>query len=128
MKKSHLQSKGLSAIIVTLIVSSVALLMATTATISGIQEAQIGLRQMRSKAILAAAEGCAEEGLLKLHQNSSYSGETMSSSYGSCIITVSGSGSTRTVHVSAVEADYTRALQIDVNISTPFQITNWQEN
>lgn len=125
--KTH---SGMTLLIVVLIISAVAILLATTAGLTGIDALQVGIRQDATLEAFAGADGCMEVALKKLHDDNGYIGETVTLSGTTCVITVTGSGSTRTVKARASysSAAYIREIQANVDWTTKFQIMSWQEN
>ena len=121
------KSKGFSLLIFTIVLATAGLLLALTASRTGIQETQNNLRYGLSKTTFAAASGCLEDALLQLNQNHAYTGGSLSLNGVSCTITVSGSGTTRTVDVAAVNGAFTRRLQADANWTASFAVTAWRE-
>lgn len=124
--------KGISTLIVVIIISAVTVMAAFSAALTGIDETKIGLNQNKSIETFSGADGCAEEALVKLNGNRSYTGETdLTIGNTICDIVVSGSGDTRTINVTAInsmpEGTYTREIEVSVDWSTNFQITSWGE-
>lgn len=128
MIKITQNNKGVSLVIVIIIVSAITLMVGVAATLQGIDEAQIGFNQNKSIETFTATDGCIEEALVKLNSNHSYSGEVLAMGDVSCTITVTGSGNTRTINVvSTHDALYSNEINVDVDWSSTFQITSWQE-
>lgn len=117
-------------LIVVLIIAAVAVLLATTAGLTGIDALQIGMRQDAALEAFAGADGCMEVALKKLHDDHNYAGETVTLGGTACVITVTGSGTSRTVKARASysSAAYIREIQSNVDWTTKFQIMSWQEN
>lgn len=120
---------GLSLLIAVLVISAIAVLLATTAGLTGIDALQTGVRQDTTLEAFAGADGCMEVALKKLHDNHSYIGEIVTLGDTTCIITITGSDTTRTVkaHVSYSSSIYTREIQANVDWGTKYQVTSWQE-
>lgn len=127
--KANSSPRGMSTLIVVIVVSVISLLIVTTRAISGIQEVRTGLHEGRSQVVLGAAEGCLEQALLNLKASPSYSGESLTFNGVACVITVTGSGTTRTIRAAAQENSniYVRALEADVDWSAGFQVLQWRE-
>ncbi len=123
--KNH---KGFTVMIVVIVLSAAALLVALTAAGRGLDETQISLRERLSRATFVAAEGCLEDALLQLNQNHNYAGGALALSGVSCTITVSGSGTTRLVNVAATHPNSTAShLQADADWSAGFKAMAWRE-
>lgn len=124
--KNH---SGLSLLIVVLIISAIAVLLATTAGLIGIDALQTGVRQDTTLKTFAGADGCMEIALKNLHNNHSYIGETVTLGDTICTITITGSGTARTIkaHASYSASTYVREIQANVDFGTKFQVTLWQE-
>lgn len=120
--------RGIATLIVVVIVSAVALMIAMTATLKGIDETQTGAHQNKSLETFSATDGCLDEGLLELSNNSSYTGETLTLGDISCTIVVTGIGISRTINVVATYGtDYDREIEATVTLSPEFVITSWTE-
>ena len=127
MKLKHLTPSGIAALVIVIMVSAVALLLATTATLTGLEETQARLYQTQSKQVLAAAEGCLEEALFTLNGNHEYTGGTLILQGVSCTISVTGLGTARQIDLLAESGVYTRHLQAQVDWGTNFELTDWKE-
>lgn len=120
-------SRGFSLLIITIVLSAVTLLIALTVSTTGIQETQNNLRYGLSKTTFAAATGCLEEALLALNQNHNYAGGSLGLNGIACSITITGSGTARTIDILATNAAHTRHLQTQVDWNSQFQVTGWQD-
>ena len=119
--------KGVTVLVLTIIISAVILIISLSMGLSSISENQISLYQNKSGHVLLNADGCAEEALTRLNRNNSYLGEILIIDNTSCSINVTGSGATRTITVAATNSDYTKNLQINVAIFPIFTVTSWEE-
>ncbi|MDP4008573.1 MAG: hypothetical protein Q8P68_05275 [Candidatus Peregrinibacteria bacterium] len=125
---AYTNRRGIATLIVIIIVSAVILLIAMSATLKGIDETQTGAHQNKSLEIFSGTDGCLDEGLLGLNNSSSYTGEVLTLGNISCIIVVTGHGSTRTINVVATYGtDYDREIEAVVTLSPEFVITSWSE-
>lgn len=95
---------------------------------------KIRFYQSYSQRLFFHVDSCAEEALLRLEHDAQYIGGTLSYDISSCTITVTGSGNTRSVQVSAsnnndavLQLNMVRTLQINVTIFPTFAVTSWQE-
>lgn len=119
--------KGFTVLLVMLVMTAVIVIIALGMGLSSITENQINLNQSQSGHMLINMDGCAEEALTQLNRNNSYSGGTFSIENTSCLIIVTGSGSTRTVHITGTKMNYTKRIQMNVIIFPSLQVTSWQE-
>lgn len=120
-------NKGAAVLIIVIIMGSAMLLISLSLGISSISENLINLYQSQSSRLSLSVDGCAEEALMRLNRDNNYEGETLILNDTSCIINVSGTGSSRTINVTGTKSNYTRELEIAVNISPSYAITSWQE-
>lgn len=130
MRKKYPQianRKGAALLVAIIIISAMILVMAIGLGLGSISENQITLYQSQSIRVLQNIDGCSEEALTRMNRNSLYTGESLTLNNTSCIISVVGSGSTRTITVTATSTNYAKTLQINVSIFPTFQITSWTE-
>jgi len=127
MKTIRKTNEGAAVLIIVIIMGSAMLLISLSLGVSSISENLINLYQSQSSRLSLSIDGCAEEALIRLNRDNSYNGENLVIGDTSCIISVSGSGSSRTVSITGTKSDYTRQLEIAVNISPIYAITSWQE-
>lgn len=79
------------------------------------------------------AEACLEETLIRLEEDASFSGETLTfDADTNCTISVAGTGATRTVSITTVYLTYTQNFEAEVSLVQAGQATNaslssWQE-
>lgn len=130
MKNAALKNRhGISLLIVVLIISTMALLLATTAGLMGIDALQTGMRQDAALKAFAGNDSCMEIAYKQLRDNHNYTGETVTLDDTVCTITITGSGTTRTVKARAIYASstYVREIQTNVDWNTKYQVMSWQE-
>ncbi|MBU0667738.1 hypothetical protein KJ951_03395 [Patescibacteria group bacterium] len=118
--------KGEAVLIGVVIISMIILIIGISMTMLNLSVIQISRNHTNATTLYVNTEGCAEESLIRLNRHNDYTGETLVIDTTTCIIIVSGSGGTRTINISASDADYTRKLQIGVILS-PFSISSWQD-
>ena len=126
--------KGYLGVITVLIVSAITVTAAVTITFLGINQMLYGLALDQSEVALQMADGCAEEGYYRLKSDPAYTGGTVPYSGGTCTITVSGGGSTRTITATATVGSYTRTVDSDLSLETNVDtttegvdLTSWEE-
>jgi hypothetical protein len=128
MKNIIIDKRGMSMLIVMIVVATVALLVGTTVALASLDEEKIGLHHGGAIITLTATEGCAEHALSSLRIDDSYLGEVLSINGVTCTITVSGAGLSRTLSVQSIRGGmYTRNIEIMVDWNSIFTITSWQE-
>lgn len=129
MQKNN--QSGLMAISSLLIISAVALAIAVSISLIGIGEAQNSLTYKKGAEVLKIAEGCAEEALLRLRDDVNYSGGSLQLGAGSCTISITDTGSDRTIDVTGTIAgppQFMRSLQLTVKrTGQSIRVLTWQE-
>ncbi|MCH8741571.1 hypothetical protein IH779_01595 [Patescibacteria group bacterium] len=118
--------KGFIALITILIILGVVLLIGLGISQFSISEAQMSLQKSQSSQAFYLANLCAEDALMKLKGDISYSGETIPNiENGSCTILVDGNW---TVKVSANFQNQIKKIKIVVSqINPEMIIDSWQE-
>lgn len=97
-------SRGFIAFTSLLIISAVTLAIALSISLLGISAANTALGFKKGQETLKICEGCLEESLLRLRDNVNYSGGSLAVGNGNCTITVSGTGSSRTIDITSIIA------------------------
>lgn len=121
-------NRGMAALLIVLVISAAALLVAWSATVLGIGEVNMGYTVQKGQQSLFFANGCAEESLRQLQMNENWVGGTLNLSEGSCIISVSPSGNTRSIIVSALSDNFNKKFQVVATVSSSVvTVTSWQE-
>jgi len=122
---------GYIALISILIISALSVLIATSATLISIGEADMSLQENQAWESFYLATACAEEGLMKLKNNLNYEGnETLTFDNGSCTILVpEGSGNKdRAIKVTSTVKNLIRKIKIEINRVNPdMKINSWSE-
>jgi hypothetical protein len=131
--KKYLNNKGAAALLTVIIVSAAVLVMAYSASVLGLGELDMGYTSQRGAESFSIADGCMEEALRRIKINSSsYSGSSLSLGGGSCIISVSGAGSNRTITVSSTISSngntYGKKIQSGITLSgDTITVSSWNE-
>jgi hypothetical protein len=125
--------KGFIALTSILIISTVALAVSVSISLLGVGEAKSSLDFKKGQETLKIAEGCIEEALIRIRNDDTYTGGSLNVGDGSCTISVSGTGSDRTVDVTATisgsSLDYIKRIQITTKIiGNSINILTWTEN
>jgi len=107
----------------------VSLLIVLFSVLAGIDLIEQSHRSIETQETFAGGEGCVNEGLLELSGNVSYTGGNITIGSVDCVISVTGSGGSRTISVTATQGtQYTQSIEVDLDVSVrPFIITNWEE-
>ena len=131
LSTSQKNQKGYIALISILIISGVTLLVAISANLLGISEADMGLQKNQSSRSFYLAVLCAEDALMKLRDNLEYPGnEVLVIGDGTCnILPVEGSGNqNRVIKTTGTIFNQTRKIKIQINKVNPkMRINSWQE-
>lgn len=114
-----------------LIISAVALAIAASISLLGVDEAKSSLSFKKGQETLKLAEGCLEESLIRLRDDFTYTGGSLNLGDGSCNITVGGSGSDRTLIINATipgPPDYVKNITATTKlIGHSIKLVTWQE-
>ena len=124
--------KGFIAFTSLLIISAVALAIAASISLLGVDEAKSSLSFKKGQESLKLAEGCLEEALIRLRDDNTYSGGSLNLGDGSCTIGVSGSGSDRTITIQSTISDppdYIKNLTATVKLTgNSIKLVTWTES
>lgn len=121
--------RGAAALIVIVVILSVGILLVSTTAFIGVDDLEVGFSQQAGGHALLSAESCAEEAMLRLSRNASYTGGTLAVGESMCTITVTGTpcGSC-TIDVASTRDTFTRNVQVQVTVSgSAVDITRWEE-
>jgi len=120
---------GATMLLTVLIVGFVALLVTLSTAMRGIGELNMGFAENQSYETLAIADACAQEALLQLSLDDEYTGGTITVGDGTCTITVTTSGTDRTIDVSATIDRWTRKYTVEVNLqNNRVNLRSWEQN
>ena len=108
---------GFMALVTILVITTVALILATSASILGIGELQMGFNNKQSIESLAVADACLDEALIRLRRDNSYSSGSLNVGDNSCTITVAPSGNLRTITVESDVNDVVKKIEAQVDVS-----------
>lgn len=124
-KKKH---KGFIAISSVLIIAAVVLSIGITTSLLSISEGQSALSLTKGEMALNLTEGCMEDSLSKILTNSNYSGGTLSTPEGVCLIVITKAGGDYIITSSNDVIDYKRSIEVLVKKSgNSLTITSWKE-
>ena len=120
--------KGVVALLIVIIVGASTLIMAISSALLGMGELDLGYTMGRSEETLVLTDGCVEEALLQIKRNTSYIGESLVLSNGSCIISVVSSGSDRIITVVGTVENYNKKIEVTLTLSgNQIIINSWKE-
>ncbi|MDA2922328.1 hypothetical protein MYX07_03620 [Patescibacteria group bacterium AH-259-L07] len=134
LEHENVNSKSaVAALLVVIIVSAVALLMAYSASILGIGELDLGYTAQQGAESFSIADGCIEETLRRIRLNPNYGigagqiGLTVSN--GTCIIQVTDLGSNqRRITVAATMGEYHKEIEATLTLTgNIISIGSWRE-
>lgn len=121
--------KGVTALIVVMIVSTAGLIFAISLAFISLNEAQTSFAWVKGKEVMSLAEGCQDWAVSSIAATSSYTGESLSIGDGFCIIKVTDGASPpiKNISVKASIGDYSRALTfVSQNDNETIKIFNWK--
>lgn len=134
LKHENIKSKSaVAALVVVIIVSAVALLMAYSASILGMGELDIGYTSQKGSEAFSIADGCTEETLQRIRLDTNYGVGVgiinLTVSNGSCIIEVLDLGSNkRKIIVTGTTQKYNKKIEIEITLNgSIIRIDTWQE-
>lgn len=125
------KEKGSIALISLLVISAFTLILAVKMAESGISIGYQHVNNVSGQTSYYGAEGCFEEALIKIEDDTSFSGETINFASGSCVITVSGVNP-KTVDVTLTQGDYQQTFRGIVNVTQNghainASLSSWEE-
>lgn len=120
---------GYIALLSTLFLVTIGGIVALSLILLGLGFSRTSLALDQSNQAKALSNACAEEALLKLKQDLSYTGnETITLSSGTCQIQdVKGAGPNRIIKTTGTIGTIIRKVEVKVKISPSFTLTSWQE-
>lgn len=122
------KNSGYVAIISVIVIAIVLVIVGMTASLLSISDAQLALSSKKGKESLNIVEGCGEVALLNLSGNLSYTGGTITTPNGTCVVLVSGSGESRTITVTGGISGYVKKISISISsISSGVSLDTWKE-
>lgn len=124
-----INQKGYITLLSTLFLVAIGGIVASSLILLGLGFSRTSLALDQSNQAKALANACAEEALLKLKQNLSYTGnETITLAQGSCQIQdVKGAGPNRIIKTTGTIGTIIRKVEVKVKISPSFTLSSWLE-
>jgi hypothetical protein len=128
LQKTVKNENGATALLLVLIVSAAASAWALGAARSGMNEMEAGHMVQEAEAVAYVGEGCVEEALGRLRTDANYAGGTLEMSGASCAVSVSASGSSRTVTARVAAGNYHKRIQVDATLfDRTITVQSWKE-
>ena len=121
--------KGFVATTTVLIISAVIVTVVTTMILLSVGEGQAGLALFKGEENLANVEGCVEDVLQKIHDNGTYSGESIGRPDGTvCAISYTLGGPTDwDITVTFSGTEYNRKIHVVFTRGAAITISKWEE-
>lgn len=133
-KPHNLNHKSAVALLlIVIIISAVALLMAYTSSILGLGELDLGYTAQKGAEAFSIADGCVEETFRRIYLDNTYGIDMgdipLTVSNGSCIIQISDlGGNSRRVVVTGTAGEYNKKIQSDITVDgITININTWGE-
>ncbi|EKD33410.1 MAG: hypothetical protein ACD_76C00036G0003 [uncultured bacterium] len=121
--------RGFASLATVVVIFFTALLLAISIQFIGLGQIQLGFSNVLSVQSQTLSDGCLSEALIRLKENQSYTGGTVTVGNDSCTIVVTGSGLTRTINTTGIVNNIIER-RIEANItfvgSRP-TIDSWEE-
>lgn len=126
---SIVPQRGYVVLLTVLIVGAVALAIATTLLVSGIDAARSAATEEWSRVARAMSDGCAEEALEQIREASSFTGYgTLTLGGNTCGYNVINLGGTnRQINASSTVSTVVRKTKLVLSKVNPITITSWQD-
>ena|SRR5579859_4518813 len=122
--------KGYIALSMVIIITAVVIAVATTVALLAVGEAESALTQENGENTWSFVDGCAEDALLKIHDNSSFVTSTFTRPEGTCSVTVVAGNPNWDIKVTSSALIYNntqRTIEVKATKGTTITITSWQE-
>lgn len=119
--------KGYIALSMIILISAVVIGVSTTVALLSIGEAQTGLTAQNGEITWNLIDGCAEDALQKIHDNSVYSGGTITRPEGTCTVSIISGNPNWDITVTSNGTKYVRKVEIKVTRTSKLTITSWLE-
>lgn len=114
------------ALITLLIFMVVALTVTATATVLFVSNSRATTKMEIGLTALSIAESGAENGIIRLLRDSSYSGETLNVGGGTATVTVTGTNP-KTITSTGQIGNFARKVEVVVSYTSILSITSWKE-
>ena len=121
------QPRGLAALIVMIIIAGVALVLALSASLLGLNELETSLAASEGQQTLAWADDCLSFGLNQLRLDTNYRGQSLSQGGKSCIIEIEENSGLYDFRVTANRPDYQLIISAEAQfVDGLLAVSHWQ--
>lgn len=110
-----------------LVISAVVTAAVVTVVLLGVGEAQGSLAGVKGEEGLQLVEGCVEDALLAVWNDSSWAGGILDHPAGSCEVTLTSGNPNWDMTVAAATGDYRRRVRVQFTRGTSITMTSWEE-
>lgn len=126
--KTNNSKSGYIALVSVLIISAVIVVIAISVALLSISEGQLSLAEVKSQTSLDFVDACAEDVLLRINNDETYSGGTLSLPQGDCTVVVNSAGTDFTVTVEGTLDGYRKKVELKFTRVPPnLNLTSWVE-
>ena len=132
----HSSQQGFMAFSLILLISAVVLVIVTTVSLVSIGEMQASMGLYYGEDTLDLVEGCAEDAMMKINLNASYTGGSITRPEGTCNVTINSGDPNWDITVSAdhssqssvIEKQFQRNIRVTFTRSgSVITMTSWRE-
>ena len=127
MNKISNDIKGSVGILTAIVLGSVLTILAVTILLTGISSRNNALILNQSEQVFIPLEGCADNTLILLKRDNSYSGGSYTVDGVNCTAAINGTDNERDIAISAEKGNIRRDLAIRVQLKPEFGIIEWNE-
>lgn len=120
--------KSGQALVLLIVVMVVGTVITSAAVIFAIVNLKAASNLQSGEEAYAIAESGAENGILRLVRNPSYTGETLDVGNGQAVISISGSGGNLTIVSEGVKGNFRRKVEVTGGyVNNIFTVSTWKE-
>ncbi len=127
MKLLFENRRGIIGLLTTLVINFALITLAVTLVLNGISSRTNAFQNRQSQLVFVPVESCAENALVLLSRDNSYTGAAVTISDVSCSVSISGTGNNRDIIVSGIRDLITRDLFLRVQLTPTFDIIEWTD-
>jgi len=126
--KFRRQADGYVALSSVLVIAAVVLVIGISVSLLSISESQMSLAEKKKEETIDFVESCLEDALLRINEDESYSGGTLSLPEGDCTINISQTGNDWTITAEGTLDGFTKTIEVQLERTSPtMALTSWQE-
>ena len=122
--------KGITALLVVIVLSAGALLLAQSAAVLGFGSLDTGFTFQKGEEASVLADGCLEEALRQIQLDHNYLADNsrLELTGGFCIIDITGDESNKTISIKADSENYIKNIEVTVKISEKeIELETWNK-